>query len=190
MRGAILPMLQKVQQYEKAALQKPVYICAPILDPRRKLSAINSTSLTSLGWTKDKLVEYFNQQAERFKPPHDPDIEIVELEDQDQTHDDDRPRHFIKRRKTIPVCDQVREYLTSPIEDEDCEVLPFWRRSQRNWPILARMASAMLAVPATASPSERAFSASGRVMSDYRSSMTPQNLEAQVCLKTWFKAIK
>lgn len=95
MRGAILPMLQKVQQYEKGAFQKPVYICAPILDPCCKLLAINTPTLTLLGWTKIELIEYFTQQAKHFKPP-EPEIEIVEPEVKEEIHIEDQPHHFIK----------------------------------------------------------------------------------------------
>jgi hypothetical protein len=79
----------------------------------------------------------------------------------------------------------VREYLSAPLVDEGTDILIFWRTNQPNWPVLARMAMYMLAIPASGGPSERIFSSGSRVMSDYRSRMTNQNFEAQICLKSW-----
>lgn len=177
-----MPMMKKIGQYQEAAQNKAVYICAAILDPRLKLTAVKGPTMESLGWGPADLIEYFTNQATKFQPPHDPDIEIIEPQEE---YNPDRPQHFIKRRKTVPIEYEVNEYLTAPQEDERCNVLHYWKLNQRHWPTLARMAKGMLAVPATSAPSERSFSAALRVMSDHCASFTAQNLEVQVCLKSW-----
>lgn len=182
MKAAILSMMKKLVQYSKLAMKKPVYICAPILDPRRKLNAVTAYTLEELGFDQGELVAYFTDQEKKFKTPQDPDIEIVEPE---PMIDDDRPHHFIKRHKFIQLEDEVKEYLLAPLVDERTDILVFWRSNRSNWPVLSRMAMCMLAIPASAAPSERVFSSGSRVMSDYRSSMTNQNFEAQICLKSW-----
>jgi hypothetical protein len=47
------------------------------------------------------------------------------------------------------------------------------------------MARDVLAIPFITVSSESAFSLGGRILSDNRSSMTPQTLEALVCCKDW-----
>lgn len=179
-------MLKKIIQYQDAAQKKAVYICSPILDPRLKLTAVKTQTLISLGWSQEDLIQYFTQQANQFKPDLDPDVVIVEPEEPLEL---DRPQHYIKRRKMVPIEHEVKEYLTAPQEDEFCKPLVYWSTNGRHWPNLARMAKAMLAVPATSAPSESSFSNALRVMSDHRASFTPTNLEAQVCLKSWNKVI-
>ncbi|GAU39450.1 hypothetical protein TSUD_290160 [Trifolium subterraneum] len=44
-----------------------------------------------------------------------------------------------------------------------------------------------LAIPATTVASESAFSTSGRVVSDYRTCLTPKMVEALVCTQDWLK---
>ena len=47
------------------------------------------------------------------------------------------------------------------------------------------MARDFLAIPLSTVSSESAFSLSGRILSDNWSSMTPETLEALVCVKDW-----
>ena len=177
-------MMNKLTRYSTLAMKKPVYICSAILDPRRKLNAVTPFTLKGLNFDKDKLIDYFTEQARQFNLPQDPEIEIVETEPTIDD-DDDRPHHFIKRRKCIPIEDEVKEYLLAPLVDECTDVLVFWKSNRLNWPILGQMAMYMLAIPASGGPSERVFSAGSRVMSDYQTRMTNQNFEAQICLKSW-----
>lgn len=57
-----------------------------------------------------------------------------------------------------------------------------WSLNQHHWPNLARMAKAMLAVPATGAPSEGPFVVALRVMSNHYVCFTSQNLEVQTFL--------
>lgn len=179
-------MIRKIIQYLEAAQKKAVYICSAILDPRLKLGAVSGQTMESLGWGQEDLLQYFTDQSSQFKAAMDSDIEIVEPQ---PTFDRDRPQHYIKRRKTVSIEHEVNEYLTAPQEDETCKPLVYWSINARHWPNLARMARAMLAVPATSAPSECVFSNALRVMSEHRASFTPVNLEAQVCLKSWNKVL-
>jgi hypothetical protein len=81
-------MVKKLVRYSTLALKKPVYICAPILDPRQKLNAVTGFTMEELGFDKDQLVEYFTKQATKFKPLPDPDIQIEEPEPAFEDNDD------------------------------------------------------------------------------------------------------
>jgi hypothetical protein len=55
------------------------------------------------------------------------------------------------------------------------------------YPILARIARDLLAIPASTVASESAFSTGSRIISDYRSSLSSKTVEALVCLQDWFR---
>ncbi|PKA65717.1 Putative AC transposase [Apostasia shenzhenica] len=50
------------------------------------------------------------------------------------------------------------------------------------------MAKDIFTIPVTSVASESAFSAGGRVLEDYRSSLSPKTLNALVCFGSWIRA--
>lgn len=70
-------------------------------------------------------------------------------------------------------------------EDENFEILSWWKTNSNKYPVLSAMARDFLAIPLSTVSSESAFSLGGRILSDNRSSMTPQTLQALVCCKDW-----
>jgi len=68
-------------------------------------------------------------------------------------------------------------------DDENFEILSWWKTNKDKYPVLSTMARDFLAIPLSTVSSESAFSLSGRILSDNRSSMTPETLEALVCVK-------
>jgi hypothetical protein len=50
------------------------------------------------------------------------------------------------------------------------------------------MARDVLAVPASTVASESTFSTGRRTISDFRSRLTPQNVEALICMQDWIRA--
>jgi hypothetical protein len=55
------------------------------------------------------------------------------------------------------------------------------------FPILARMARDILAVPASMVASESAFSSGEKIINDYRSRLTSETVEALICLQNWIR---
>lgn len=55
-------------------------------------------------------------------------------------------------------------YLHTAESDLDISPLEWWRQHEVNLPLVAMLAKKYLCVPATSSPSERAFSASGNIV--------------------------
>ena len=56
------------------------------------------------------------------------------------------------------------------------------------YPILARIARNILAIPITTVASESAFSTGGRVVSAHRNKLHPSTLEALMCCQSWLRA--
>ncbi|XP_010236819.1 zinc finger BED domain-containing protein RICESLEEPER 2 [Brachypodium distachyon] len=85
---------------------------------------------------------------------------------------------------------ELDSYLKkTPITRSDkFDILSWWQMNSVEFPILARMARDILDVPASTVASESAFSTGGRVISDYRSRLTPEAAEALICLQDWYRA--
>jgi hypothetical protein len=79
---------------------------------------------------------------------------------------------------------EVERYLEDglvPLDTKDFNVLDWWKVAGSRYPTLRRIAKDIYAIPITTVASEAPFSTSGRVLSDHRSSLTPQMIEALMC---------
>ena len=75
-------------------------------------------------------------------------------------------------------------------DNEDFDILEWWKKQQIKYPVLFIIARDVLTVPVSTVASEAAFSASGRVVSKKRCNLSSQAIEAVVCLKNWSLADK
>ncbi|KAG6483747.1 hypothetical protein ZIOFF_060401 [Zingiber officinale] len=82
---------------------------------------------------------------------------------------------------------QLEMYLDEPRSKRtsSINVLEFWRSQQFRYPELAKLARDVLAVPVSTVASESTFSLGGRILDQYRSSMSPQVVEALICNRDW-----
>nr|GEW60683.1 hypothetical protein [Tanacetum cinerariifolium] len=64
-------------------------------------------------------------------------------------------------------------------------VLEFWKSQQYRYPVSAKLAMDILCVHISTVAFELAFSLSGRILDQYRSSMKPSNVEALICTRDW-----
>ena len=74
------------------------------------------------------------------------------------------------------------------IVNTEFDILQYWKMSSATYPILARMARDILAIPASSVASESAFSSGERIINDYRSRLSSEIVEALVCLQDWLRA--
>ncbi|XP_071682921.1 uncharacterized protein [Lolium perenne] len=72
----------------------------------------------------------------------------------------------------------------------DFNILKWWDVNSERYPILGNMARDVLAVPTSTVASESAFSACGRVITDHRSSLAPETVEALMCYGDWIRSRK
>ncbi|KAJ1701202.1 hypothetical protein LUZ63_000981 [Rhynchospora breviuscula] len=68
------------------------------------------------------------------------------------------------------------------------DVLVWWCQNCSKFPILSKLAKDVLCIPVTTVASESAFSAGGRVLDDYRSSLSKDMVELLVCGGDWLRA--
>ena len=67
------------------------------------------------------------------------------------------------------------------------DILNWWKANYAAYPIIARMACDVLSAPASTVASESAFSTGERVVSDFRSRLTTDTIEALICLQDWLR---
>jgi len=77
---------------------------------------------------------------------------------------------------------ELSSYLMSPAIDSEEDPLAWWRIHKVSYPKLSKVARRYLCIPATSSPSERLFSASGNVVTCQRSCLKPNKVNMLVFL--------
>ena len=82
---------------------------------------------------------------------------------------------------------ELRLYLEEPElpRKANIDVLQYWKENQARYPRLALMARDLLSVQITTVASESSFSIGGRILSKYRSSLSPSSAEALLCTRDW-----
>ena len=73
-------------------------------------------------------------------------------------------------------------------ENEDVDIMTWWKKNARGYPTLAMMARDVFVVPVSTVPSESCFSSANRIISDKRSKLGAYVFETLVCLKDWIDA--
>ena len=84
---------------------------------------------------------------------------------------------------------ELELYLSEPLinDDDDFDILKWWKMNSARFPNLSKLARDVLAVPISTVASEATFSTSGRVLDSFRSSLTPKIVEALVCTQDWLR---
>ena len=76
------------------------------------------------------------------------------------------------------------------IDLDDYDILKWWAKASPKFPVLARIARDILAVPASTVASESAFSAGRRILDEKRSRLAPESIKLCVLKKDWDQAKK
>ncbi|CAL8174051.1 unnamed protein product [Prunus armeniaca] len=84
---------------------------------------------------------------------------------------------------------ELEVYLDVPTidvaDDNQFSVLGWWKKNQSLYPIVSLMARDLLTIPASTVASESCFSAGGKVLSEKWTNVSPNTIEALICLKDW-----
>nr|KYP34829.1 Putative AC transposase [Cajanus cajan] len=79
----------------------------------------------------------------------------------------------------------LEEGNLDPKFHEKLDVLAYWRDRHDRYPNLSRMACDVLSIPITTVASESAFSLGSRVLTKYRSTILPENVELLILTQNW-----
>ncbi|KAJ9542123.1 hypothetical protein OSB04_028629 [Centaurea solstitialis] len=84
---------------------------------------------------------------------------------------------------------ELELYLSEPLinDDDDFDILQWWKMNSARFPNLSRLARDVLALPISTVASESTFCTSGRVLDSFRSSLTPKIVEALLCTQDWLR---
>ncbi|MCL7045409.1 hypothetical protein MKW94_012915 [Papaver nudicaule] len=80
---------------------------------------------------------------------------------------------------------EFTDFITDQEDEENFDLLSWWRKYCGNFPILSIMARDLLTPPVSTVASGVAFSASGSVLDEKKTKLSAEMLDAQVCLKDW-----
>ncbi|XP_026394892.1 zinc finger BED domain-containing protein RICESLEEPER 1-like [Papaver somniferum] len=85
---------------------------------------------------------------------------------------------------------ELDKYLEEPVfpRNVDFDILNWWKVNSPKYPVLSMMARDVLGIPmSTEVALDSAFNTGGRVLDSYRSSLSPDILQALVCTHDWFR---
>ena len=86
---------------------------------------------------------------------------------------------------------EVDRYLMKSCEDPtdpNFDILMWWKINSSKYKILSLIARDVLAIPVSTVASESAFSTGGRILDPFRSSLSPNTVEALVCAQNWLRS--
>jgi hAT family C-terminal dimerisation region len=107
--------------------------------------------------------------------------------------DDDFYTYLKSTEVVNPPKSNVEVYLGEPIyvveDDNSFDVLKLWSQNYSKYLVLSKLDRDVLCIPITIVAFESAFSAGGRVLDDYRSSLKQDMVEILVYGGDWLKVI-
>ncbi|XP_072060642.1 zinc finger BED domain-containing protein RICESLEEPER 2-like [Arachis hypogaea] len=176
---------------------------AVILDPRYKLKFVNF-SFEKL-YDKDdadflgaKVKETFSKMFECYMNANNGGRSFtsttmdgasdVGVPDGDMAGDFFKEVHFHEIINKNEVDLYLMDGLEKPGDQNTFDILNWWKVNSSKYPILSQIARDVLAMPVSTVASESAFSTGGRVLNNYRSSLTPKTVEALICTQNWLRA--
>ncbi|CAL5408167.1 unnamed protein product [Camellia sinensis] len=85
---------------------------------------------------------------------------------------------------------EVDRYLEESCEKEvvNFDILSWWNTNSSRYKILSQVARDILAIPVSTVASESTFSTGGRILDQFRSSLTPKLVESLICTQDWLRA--
>jgi len=71
--------------------------------------------------------------------------------------------------------------------NQNQDILQWWKEHSDKLPLMAKLASRILAIPASSAASERSFSTSGRVIEERRTRLKGDTVDSLLFLNDFFK---
>jgi hypothetical protein len=90
----------------------------------------------------------------------------------------------------LPSTDHYNEFITTDViglnDDEEFDPIQYWNERYHSQTDLARMALDVLALPPMSDECERLFSSAKLLLTDHRSRLRMDVIEASECLRAWY----
>jgi hypothetical protein len=174
---------------------------AAFLDPRYKLSLYTKITIEEifcegrgqLVWAAiNTCVTELFEEYKNMYAPNEEATQVVDAEKSKRVAGGMLKEKITKKMKlnncsTSTNKSELEKYLAKETEDPESKVdiLAWWKVNSNRFPVLGHMARDVLAIPITTVASESAFSTGGRILDDFRTSLTLFMLEALVCMQDW-----
>ncbi|CAI0418194.1 unnamed protein product [Linum tenue] len=166
---------------------------AVVFDPRYMLDsvkfcyeklygqAVAKTKCLELRGKICDLLKEYNDSTDQSSSLDESIAEDIGYEDDMDEFDSFGESQFLSDRT------QLDEYLDCKRlnRKQPLDVLLWWKTNESRFPELACVARDVLSIPITTVASESAFSMGGRVLSNLRSSLLPENAEALITTRNW-----
>ena len=142
----------------------------------------NATSVQKL-WESHK-ASWLAAQREPSLPPAQPTPRVA------------RPEYSLVRNYLDQVhansdsdsdeTDEYQAYLAQKtLKQKPANLFKWWINKAEEWPCLASLAFTMLSIPAMSAEVERVFSSTKMLVTERRSSLRVETIEANECLRSW-----
>uniref|UniRef100_A0A803N644 BED-type domain-containing protein n=1 Tax=Chenopodium quinoa TaxID=63459 RepID=A0A803N644_CHEQI len=97
-------------------------------------------------------------------------------------------KHKCERDRDAKI--ELDKYLEEDTAEDidEFDILSWWKFNCSRFPTVGRIARDVLVVPVSTVAPESAFSTGGRVLDQFRSSLTPRVVEGLVCAQNWLRA--
>ena len=175
-----------------------IHIAAAFLDPRQTSRLLNNHRIDHSLLTEGlELVELlFDRHYARSEQANTTSTEQA-------MHDDGLYRPRKKSKSLFAMDDEEHAYANTgrplqtevdqfklvrlrpdDVEDENFDLLLWWCANRQQYPILAKVARYILAIPASSAESERVFSASSNTITQKRTQLLPSNLNGLLIIKS------
>lgn len=100
----------------------------------------------------------------------------------------DFTKTVLENGETKIACNHCGLHMAPQPSGESFDALQWWKSNTLKFRVLSEMAKDILSIPITTVASESTFSAGGRVLDQYRSSLKPNTVEALICTSDWLRA--
>ena len=196
----IFSMIEKIKKYLGEI--PLMYYIGLIVDPRLKFEALDEWLQAIYNEDQIKIEEIKNEVNlllyilyNIYKEKYGNDISLIKSSSTTSSSSfyKNSLKMFKSRKKATTsspnYTTDIDRYLcveTIPFKDnEDFEILEWWKKQQIKYPVLSIIARDILTVHVSTVALGAAFSAGGKVVSKKRCNLSPEAIEAVVCLKDW-----
>ena len=92
-----------------------------------------------------------------------------------------KPRQSDPKSVVDRMTHELRLYMDEPV-DAKVDAVQYWQFVQPRYPMLTKIAFALLFIPATSVPCERMFSRAGFLLDDLRTRLKPEDVNQMIFL--------